>query len=116
MSEFFALTLGFMCLFVFTGLLMIGLSIPMIRRRVKPNYLYGFRTPKTLSDERIWYEANAYCGRLLLRLGIVYVIAALVLCPVFGEHFVAYNVTCAVIVMSGLLIVILLSFRRLRSL
>ena len=80
------------------------------------NCLYGFRTWKTLSDERIWFEANAYAGRLFLRLGIVYVIAALVLCPAFGEHFVAYNVTCAVIVLGGLLIVTLLSLRHLRSL
>jgi hypothetical protein len=46
-------------------------SLPMIRRRVKPNSVYGLRTAKTLSNERIWYDANAYAGRMLLRAGIV---------------------------------------------
>ena len=57
-----AVALGFMLFFVATGLLLAGLSIPLIRRRVKPNRFYGFRTPQTLSDERIWYDANAYAG------------------------------------------------------
>ena len=52
-------TLSFMFLNLVVGLLIVGLSIPLIRRRVKPNRLYGFRTPKTMSSEQIWYEANA---------------------------------------------------------
>jgi hypothetical protein len=29
------------------------LSIPMVLQKVKPNRWYGFRTPKTLSNEKI---------------------------------------------------------------
>ena len=105
-----------MFLFVFVGLLNAGLAVPLIRRRVKPNYLYGFRTPKTLSDERIWYEANAYAGRLLLRLGIVFVVASVGLFFVFRGDFIVYNVACGSIVLGGVLIVSLLSYRHLRSL
>jgi uncharacterized membrane protein len=57
---------GFMLLFVCTGLLLVGLSIPLLLRRVKPNGWYGFRVRKTLSDERIWYESNAYMAKWLL--------------------------------------------------
>jgi uncharacterized membrane protein len=109
-------TLGFLLLFVFVSLLMVGLAVPVIRRRVKPNYLYGFRTPKTLGDERIWYEANAYAGRLLLRLGIALTLAAIGLYFAIGANFVVYNVVFGLLTLSGLLIVTLLSFRYLRSL
>ena len=37
-------------------------SLPLIARLVPPNPLYGFRTPKTLSDSAIWYEANRGAG------------------------------------------------------
>ncbi len=51
---------------VFTPLLTAVLAIPLILRGVPPNIWYGFRTSKTLSDQRIWYEANATSGRYLL--------------------------------------------------
>jgi uncharacterized membrane protein len=49
-------------LFGLTGLLLIGVSVPMLLGWVPPNRLYGFRTSKTLSDARIWYEANRLSG------------------------------------------------------
>ena len=39
-------------------------------RKVPPNVIYGVRTRKTLSDPRIWYEAN-YRG------GITFIIAGI---------------------------------------
>ena len=47
-------------------LLGVLIAVPLARRRVPPNPLYGFRTPTTLRDEFVWYEANAYFGRGLL--------------------------------------------------
>ena len=70
------------CLFlaeVGIGILMIILAVPMILQRVKPNIWYGFRTWKTLSDERVWYSANQYAGRALLLAGSVIVVGAMVL-------------------------------------
>lgn len=54
-----------------TSLLLIALSVPLIRRRVGPNRFYGFRTPTTLKDERLWYEVNAKAGLDLLAVGSV---------------------------------------------
>src|SRR4051812_47937610 len=48
-----------------------AVCVPLIRRRVPPNAAYGFRTPKTLSNDRVWYEANAVSGRYLLLATIV---------------------------------------------
>ena len=49
-------------LFALAGVLFVGLSIPLIQNRVPPNRYYGFRTAKTLSDPKIWYEMNHIQG------------------------------------------------------
>lgn len=53
-----------------TALLLVGLSIPLMRRRVRPNWFYGFRTPSTVHDEPLWYDVNARTGRDLLWVGV----------------------------------------------
>jgi len=118
MDDFSFMTSGFMILFVFVGLLVVGLSVPMILRRVKPNPWYGFRTPKTLADEEVWYEANAYSGRLLLVVGTSWVVAAVGLryVPGIGTDLVTYNAVYGLIVLIGLLLVVVLSLRHLQSL
>ena len=55
--------------FCSVGLLFIALSIPLIRERVPPNSFYGFRTAKSLSDSKIWYEINRLSGIDLLIAG-----------------------------------------------
>ena len=64
------------------GGLMVVLAVPMILQRVKPNPWYGFRTRKTLSDEKIWYAANKYAGKALLMAGAVITVTSLVMYPV----------------------------------
>lgn len=63
---------------LWVGLLMAGISVPFIKRKVPPNALAGFRTPKTMSDPAIWYEANAIMGRDLLATGIVILVSTAV--------------------------------------
>jgi hypothetical protein len=73
-----------------TALLLIGLSVPLIRRRVRPNRFYGFRTPATLKNEPLWYEVNARTGRDLLVVGLgtvgltVFHVAGMISEPVFA--------------------------------
>ena len=64
---------------ILTALLLIAASVPLIQRRVRPNSVYGFRTPKTLGDEQVWYEANAFSGRMLLRAGAVTLVGTVIL-------------------------------------
>lgn len=61
------------------GILMILLAIPLIQNKIAPNSWYGFRTRRTLSDERVWYAANRYAGKALLIAGIIMTVAAVVL-------------------------------------
>lgn len=64
-------------LFVGNGLLLMGLSVPLMREQVKPNPFYGLRTRKSLSDSRIWYAANKACGRAFFVAGMATAAAAL---------------------------------------
>jgi len=41
----------------------IVLSVPLILKKVKRNRFYGFRVPKTLASDEVWYPANAMAGR-----------------------------------------------------
>ena len=74
MNEVMILTL----VFALIGFLLIGISIPLILERVPPNNFYGFRTKKTLSDTRIWYEANRISGNDLLIAGTLIFVTSLV--------------------------------------
>lgn len=88
-------------LFVLCGALLVGLGVPMMRRRVPPNAWYGLRVPATLSDEKVWYEANAASGRDMVWLGGALVVLALVL-PFFGVSPEAYAfIWCAVLVVGA---------------
>ena len=39
-------------LYVASGLLLIGLALPLIYRKIPPNHLYGFRVKRTLRTGR----------------------------------------------------------------
>lgn len=43
-----------------------GLSIPLIKGRIPPNWWYGLRTSATVHDTSLWYPANRFAGRQLL--------------------------------------------------
>ena len=45
--------------------LIIVLCIPLMLEKVKRNRFYGFRLPKTLASDEVWYPANAMAGRAL---------------------------------------------------
>ena len=78
-----SLDVPFSLMFMAIGLLLAGLSIPLILGKVKPNPFYGFRTPKTMSSEAIWYPANRACGWGLLVGGLVTFMVSL-LCLLLG--------------------------------
>lgn len=58
-------------MFGLIGMLFVGLSIPLIKNRVPPNRYYGFRTRRTLSDPKIWYELNHVSGKDLFVAGAI---------------------------------------------
>ena len=54
-------------------------SVPLILRQVPRNPVYGYRTRLTLSNDKIWYEANAYFSWRFLVAGVLSACAALLL-------------------------------------
>lgn len=86
--------------FVFSGVLLIALGVPLMNRRVPPNAWWGLRVPATFADEEVWYEANAASGRDAVRFGVVLVIAALVL-PLVGVSAEAYALIMCVLTLVG---------------
>lgn len=102
-------------LYVASGLLLVALSIPLIRRNVAPNPLYGFRVQKTLSDRAIWYESNAYAGKCLLVTGVVTIATCIILYP-FPINVLAYTWICLAVMMGGMMASVVLSFRFLAKL
>jgi len=66
-------------LYIVIGLLSAAIAVPLIRGKVKPNALYGFRVPQTLSDPEVWHAVNAHFGRRLLVTGMATTLAALLL-------------------------------------
>lgn len=58
------------------ALLFFALGLPLVRRSVPPNWLYGFRLPQTVNDPELWYPANEYAGRWLIALGALLLVLA----------------------------------------
>jgi hypothetical protein len=56
---------------LFTGLLLIALAVPLVRRRVPMNRWYGVRIPKAYASDANWYALNEVGGRWLAAAGAV---------------------------------------------
>ena len=57
--------------FVGVGLLLAAMGLPLALRKVRPNPIFGLRTPATMRNETVWYEANARSGWDMVVLGLV---------------------------------------------
>ena len=87
-------------------------SIPMIANAVPPNRFYGFRTRRTLANERIWYSANRFAGWALF---IAALISAAALAGLPKEIVSAPGYAAGILV-APLLVAVAASFIYLRGL
>lgn len=60
-------------------LVLIGNFLPKARR----NYVMGVRTPRTLSDERVWDRTHRLAGPVFMLAGLIMIGGALLLPPVY---------------------------------
>ena len=67
------------------GLVLFGVGVPLLRRWIPRNRLAGFRTSKTLSNDRVWYEANRVAGRDLMIAGLVVMTTAVASALLYKE-------------------------------
>lgn len=104
--------LPFILTFTAVALILIVLAVPLVRRRVKPNSVYGLRVAATFADEWVWYEANARSGRDLLLLGATQLACALLLPLARGitlERYIAANLA---LLLGGTILFAVVGWRR----
>jgi uncharacterized membrane protein len=102
----------FPVVFILLGILFIGLALPMMRRRIKPNPLYGIRVAATFADEWVWYEANAAAGRDLAVFGLIQIAVALTLAFWPAIPVLAYLFINLAVLGIGTIVFAIVSLRR----
>ena len=98
-------------LFAVIGVLFVLLGIPLKQGAVPPNWWYGFRTKKTLSDKEIWYAVNRVTGIDMIRVGVVLVAASLIVFAL--RNWLSPESSVAVLIVVMLLMVGYMAFHGL---
>ena len=77
-------------LYLSFGILLTGLAIPLMKNKIKPNGLYGFRVAKTMENPEIWYAVNHHYSYRLFWSGITCILSAIVLYAIPGLSLDVY--------------------------
>jgi uncharacterized membrane protein len=93
--------------FAIPALLFFLAAVPLVVGVIPRNRIYGVRTLKTLSEDRIWYPVNRVAGIALMISSVVYGAVAAV-CPydrlangnfaVWGIHLAAFVIPLVITV------------------
>ncbi len=102
-------------LFLVSGAILIGISLPLIQGRVRPNRWYGFRVGRTLEDPKVWYLVNSYSGWRLLASGVAEIVVATALYFVPDLDVDVYASIVGVVAVAGVMIGLVQSFRYLHQ-
>jgi hypothetical protein len=102
-------------LYALGGLVLAGLSVPLILHKVPPNGIYGFRIPATLQSPKLWYKVNAYAGRRLLLVGLGTSVGSFILFYIADSSVDAYALSCLGLFLALFLWAIIASFLYLKS-
>ncbi|MDX1582391.1 MAG: SdpI family protein [Thermoanaerobaculia bacterium] len=83
------------------AVLVILMSVPLIRRKVKMNGLYGVRFRKSFESERNWYAINEYGGRQLVLWSIPLAVIGVVtlFLPLAGNPFLTIVLALAPLIL-----------------
>jgi uncharacterized membrane protein len=98
-------------LFAAVGVLFVLLGIPLKQGAVPPNWWYGFRTKKTLSDKEIWYTVNRVTGIDMIRIGCVLIAASLIVFAL--RNWLSPEASVAVLIVVMLVMVVYMAFHGL---
>jgi hypothetical protein len=61
-----------------SALLIIAVSIPLVKHKIKMNHLYGIRIKKSFESEDNWYIINEYGGKQLIIWSIPMILVGLI--------------------------------------
>lgn len=76
------------------------------------NYFFGYRTKRSMKNRETWAFAHAYCGRLLVRVGIGMTIATAVI-VIFVHSFSAFGAVLMLVQIPGMIATTLITERAL---
>jgi uncharacterized protein (TIGR04206 family) len=94
-------------------LMLIAVSIPLVIGVVPPNWIYGFRTAKTMSNPQFWYEANRHAGANLIAAGVWTMVLCGGIVRRFGEKATAVLPLVLLVMVLGSAAVSLLQMRKM---
>jgi uncharacterized membrane protein len=96
---------------VIVGLIIIGVSLPLVKRKIKRNQWYGIRIPEAFKSEERWLEINQFGGRLMMRLGFVIAITAGGCLTLPKKYWAIYGLSEVAVILVGLGVVTIFIFR-----
>ena len=94
-------------------LALIVVSAPLVVGVVPPNWIYGFRTAKTMSSPQIWYEANRHAGANLMAAGVWTMVLCGKIVARFGARADAFLPLVLLVMVLGSAAVSLLQLRKM---
>jgi len=101
-------------LFLVSGLVILALSIPLIRRAVPMNQYYGFRVREAFASNDRWYAINEYSARVLAKWSMLPMGSGIAGFFLPGEWFVEYACVATLLLACSAAIPMLLTFRWIR--
>ncbi len=75
----------------------------------KVNWFVGYRTRKSMKNEKVWETANKHCGKLWIIIGLAMIVVAILLNVLFYFRIVVFSETILSIIVLSEIIPILLS-------
>ena len=103
-------------IYLIMGVLLIGLSIPLMQNKIKPNGLYGFRVAKTMDDPEIWYAVNQHYSYRLFWSGVTCVAASIMLYLIPGLSMDGYALSVLGVFLIVFLVGLVQSIRYMNTL
>jgi SdpI/YfhL protein family len=71
--------IAILALYSFGGLILAGLSVPLVIHKIPPNSFFGIRSQATVNNPKLWYKINAYAGMRLLATGLGTAVGSIIL-------------------------------------
>ncbi len=104
-----------LALYSFGGLLLAGLSVPLVLQKIPPNRLYGLRIRMTVDDPHLWYRVNAFLGRRLLVVGLGTALGSIILYYTSAETVEQYALSALGLFLAFFLWGIISSYLHIKS-
>jgi hypothetical protein len=106
--------IAIMALYSFGGLILAGLSVPLVLHKMPPNGFFGLRNQATIDNPKLWYQINAFAGKRLLATGLATALGSIIL-YYLSANVKEYAFSCLGVLLAFLLWTMISSFLYMRN-